>query len=206
MNSGHTAERVYDAVKRRILTGAYRPGERIEVAALAQQVDSSATPVRDALHLLVGERLIETRSGDGFHLPQIDAPALNDLYEWSAQVLLQALRSWKADHGPDAQSTGNQTDADPGEVAGGLFARVGALASNAEYRREIQSINDRLYAARIAEAAVLLDWRDEIAILQVELERGNVPVLRRLIVAYHRRRKRAVMETIRAFHHLGSSI
>jgi DNA-binding GntR family transcriptional regulator len=203
MNSGPTAERVYDEVKRRILTGAYRPGERIEVAALTQQVDSSATPVRDALHLLVGERLIETRSGDGFHLPQIDAPALNDLYEWSAQVLLQALRSWETGHGPEAQNISDLTDADAGEVAGRLFARIGARTGNAEHQREIRSINDRLYAARIAESTVLSDWREEVTALQVEVERGNVTALRRLIVAYHRRRERVVMETIRAFHQLG---
>ena len=92
MNSGAVAERVYGAVKRRIMSGVIRHGERIDMATLAQELDSSATPVRDALHLLVGERLIETRAGDGFQVPQLDAPALNDLYQWNMDVLLQLLR------------------------------------------------------------------------------------------------------------------
>jgi DNA-binding GntR family transcriptional regulator len=195
MNSGPTAERVYDTVKRRILTGSYRPGERIEVAALAEALDSSVTPVRDALHLLVGERLVDTRTGDGFHLRQIDVPGLVDLYEWNRQVLLQALRSSRAGTDPPAQDSGGD---DAGTMTGRLFACIGMCSGNIEHVRQLQSINDRLHAVRNAESVILRDWREELAALRHELEREDAPAVRRLIGAYHRRRGRIASELVRA--------
>jgi len=49
MNSGQTSERVYHAVKDGLLSGVYRPGERLEPALLAHGRSSSATPVRVVL-------------------------------------------------------------------------------------------------------------------------------------------------------------
>jgi DNA-binding GntR family transcriptional regulator len=201
MNSGATAERVYDAVKRRILTGAYQPGQRIEVAALAEALDSSNTPVRDALHLLVGERLVETRAGDGFHLPQLDAAILRDLYRWNAQVLLQALRG-SAGHRPHMSNRGKPDADDPAEAIGSLFARIAHRAGNVEFVREVRAINDRLHAVRIAGSGVIRDWKEEIATFDAELERDNLPAIRRLIVSYHRRREHLVLEILRALHEL----
>lgn len=201
MNSGATAERVYDAVKRRILTGAYQPGQRIEVAALAEALDSSNTPVRDALHLLVGERLVETRAGDGFHLPHLDAAILRDLYRWNAQVLLQALRGSDR-HRPHMSSREKLDDDNPAEAIGSLFARIAHRVGNVEFVREVQSINDRLHAVRIAGSGVIRDWKEEIATFDAELERDNLPAIRRLIVSYHRRREHLVLEILQALHQL----
>jgi DNA-binding GntR family transcriptional regulator len=203
MNSGATAERIYDAVKRRILTGGYRPGERIEVMALAQALDSSVTPVRDALHLLVGERLVETRTGDGFHLPQLDTPALSDLYAWNANLLLQALRNWDPMDRPAPESLRKSDDADAAVAITALFASIAARTGNAEYEREIGSLNDRLHRARIAESTLIRDWREEIASLRAAFDQADVAKLRRALNAYHRRRRRKVTEIIRTLHQLG---
>jgi DNA-binding transcriptional regulator YhcF (GntR family) len=197
MNSGAVAERIYGAVKRRIISGAMRHGERIDIAALAQELDSSATPVRDALHLLVGERLIETRAGDGFQVPQLDAPALNDLYQWNMDVLLQLLRR-KTDSGTQGRDANEPAAEDAGDMVGSLFARIAARSGNVEHAHAIGSINDRLHAVRIAEASVFPDWREEIAGLSAEIQRDNVPAMRRLIMHYHRRRARCVTDIVRA--------
>jgi DNA-binding GntR family transcriptional regulator len=202
MNSGATADRVYVAVKQRVLKGAYQPGERIEVAALAEALDSSNTPVRDALHLLVGEHLVETHPGEGFHLPHLDVAPLTDLYRWNAQLLLQALRvSMRRQEGLAGARDLEGTD--PSEVTGHLFARVAHRAGNAEYGREIRSINDRLHAVRIAGSAVIHDWCQEIYEMSEALDRGSIPALRRMIVSYHRRRERLATEILRALYKLG---
>jgi DNA-binding GntR family transcriptional regulator len=203
MNAGATAERVYDAVKRRVLAGAWRPGERIEVAALAEQLASSNTPVRDALHLLAGERLVETRAGDGFHAPLIDAPMLTDLYDWNTQLLLQATRRW-IPAGATAELRMIPLRVDAAGATKAAFARIAARTGNVEYQRVIDSASDRLHAVRIAESAVIADWRPEIADLEAEIEADNAASLRRLILAYHRRRARIVMETLRALHQTGA--
>lgn len=196
MNSGATAERVYDAVKRRVLTGAYRPGERIEVAALAEALDSSNTPVRDALHLMVGERLVETRAGDGFHLRHLDVALLHDLYAWNAQVLLLSLRGLASRHAERPATVDPKSD-DPGDVTGEQFAAVARRGGNIEHLREIQSINDRLHAARLADSKVIADWHDEIRAIAAKIEANDVAALRHLIISYHRRRQRLAIEILR---------
>jgi DNA-binding GntR family transcriptional regulator len=202
MNSGATSERVYDAVKQRLLKGEYQPGERIEVAALAYALDSSNTPVRDALHLLVGERLVETRAGDGFHVPHLDVAQLTDLYQWNTHLLLQALRIVARNEAEDVRDQAFESD-DPAELTGSIFARIAQRPTNAEYVREVGSINDRLHAVRIAESDVIRDWREEVAQIANELDRNCMPALRRMIVSYHRRRERLATEILRALHQLG---
>lgn len=200
MNSGATAERVYDAVKKRILKGAYGPGERIEITALADALDSSNTPVRDALHLLVGERLVETRAGEGFHLPHLDVAQLTDLYRWNVQILLLSLRGGA--RGPANWSNAvDSVPENPAQRAGALFARIARRAANPELLREVQSINDRLYSVRLAEANVIADWAGEITILTTETASDDLQQLRRSIMAYHRRRQRLATEILRATYH-----
>ena len=67
MNSGPTSERVYGALRERILANVFAPGARLDPAVLASELASSVTPVRDALHLLAGEQLVEVRPGDLIH-------------------------------------------------------------------------------------------------------------------------------------------
>jgi len=199
VNSGATSERVYDALKRRILTRSYRPGDRLEPVALADDLGSSATPVRDALHLLTGERLIETRPGGGFYLPLIDEPALEDLYGWVAQLLLLALRKW-----PDSamrSATGKSVDdTDAASAAADLFGRIAGQSGNIEHALAVHSTSDRLHAARLAEAGLFDDWRDELAQLEAVFMAGDLPLLRRRLVAYHRRRHRAAAMIVRTLY------
>lgn len=197
MNSGATSERVFDALKRRVIAGVFRPGERLDPARLGEDLHSSATPVRDALHVLVGEGLVETRTGDGFHLATIDAPALEDLYEWNAALVLLALRAWPANWRPPAEG-GDDPGALVNQADARLFARVATGSPNAEHQRSIRSVNDRLEAIRIAEDSVFPDRSSEIEQLAILVERGDRMALRPAIAAYHRRRRRAAAEIVRA--------
>src|SRR3546814_6150334 len=86
MNAGLTSERVYEGLRQRILDREFRPGDRLDPSALAEVLNSSVTPVRDALHNLTGAGLVETRTSEGFNLPQIDEPGLQDLYAWNAEI------------------------------------------------------------------------------------------------------------------------
>src|SRR3546814_4258715 len=62
MSPGATMERVYIELKARAMRGEFAPGERLDPAVLARNLEVSATPVRDALHRLSGERIIDSRS------------------------------------------------------------------------------------------------------------------------------------------------
>lgn len=93
MSPGRTMMRVYGALKTRILAGAFEPGERLDPARFAPLVGTSRTPVRDALHRLSGERLVETWEDEGFRQPFVHEPAIRDLYGWANDVLQAALRA-----------------------------------------------------------------------------------------------------------------
>lgn len=199
MNAGATAERVYDALKRQICGGAFRPGDRLDAATLADSLHSSVTPVRDALHLLTGEGLVEARANEGFHLPPLDAPALQDLYSWNAELLDLATRSWSAEPGDLSAALAAQDAVTVAAATASLFAAVGRRSGNFEHRRAIGSANDRLHAVRLAEFALLDDVGDELAAISAAMS-GSAAAMRKLIGGYHRRRRRAAANVVRTLY------
>ena len=72
-----TRDRVYRAVRDRLISGAYQPGEKIKIRPLAKALGTSTTPVREALLQLVS-------AGALLHDPQrsVRVPVLTpDEYE-----------------------------------------------------------------------------------------------------------------------------
>lgn len=196
MNSGATSERVYDALKRQIVDGGYRPGERLDAAMIGEALSSSVTPVRDALHLLTGEGLVATRMSEGFHIPPVDAPGVEDLYVWNGEVSIVAVKGWPA--APQAPIAFTIADY-PDQVAQ-LFDGIAHRSGNAEHRRTIASLNDRLRPVRMVEGIVLPGCGDEIAALAVLLDRPDRSALRVALVRYHRRRRQHAAELVRALY------
>ncbi len=196
MNSGQTAERVYDAIKLRIRNRAFRPGERLDPAPLASELMSSVTPVRDALNRLTGEQLVETRTSDGFRLPPVDEPWLKDLYDWNLEVLMLAIRAWPGRIEPPVRPR----EADPALLVASHFHAIGERSANAEHCHQIENLNDRLHAVRLCEGAVLDDATSELAAIGAAIHDDRRAGLRRLVVGYHRRRRRAAAEIVRALY------
>jgi DNA-binding FadR family transcriptional regulator len=198
MNSGATAERVYDTLRQRIMGHGFRPGARLDPAALAETLSSSVTPVRDALHLLTGEGLVTTRTGDGFHLPAIDEPGLVDLYAWTAEVLGLALGGWPrgGTRLPSPTPAGEHDDVAARTAM--LFRQIASRSANVEHQQAIASLNARLHAVRTVEPHLLDGSSDELDAIEAGLSAGVARDLRRLVVAYHRRRRRHAAEIVRA--------
>lgn len=191
MNAGATSQRVYHDLKERILAGRYRPGDRLEPAQIGDLLTSSATPVRDSLHVLVGEGLVVTGLSEGFHVPPIDAPALEDLYRWNNEVLSLAARSGA---GPLPASAA----ADYAEATAQLFAAFAARSPNAEHRRAVASLNDRLHAVRVAESTVVPACAAELDGLAETLASGDSRAAQAALARYHRKRIRHAAEIVRA--------
>lgn len=199
MNSGATTDRVYAALKRRVMNHEFRPGARLDPAVLAGSLSSSVTPVRDALHMLAGEGLVEARVSDGFHLPAVDEPGLKDLYAWMNEVLSLALQGRVSGRttvdAPEAAPLGTAA-----ERAADLFARIGAQSSNTEHERAIRALNARLHPLRVVEPHVLKDIEEEVQAIAECVAAGDVADARRLIRTYHRRRKRSAAAIVRALY------
>jgi len=204
MNSGATAERVYDALKRRLMMREFRPGERLDPAALAETLSSSVTPVRDALHMLTGELLVETRTSDGFHVPSVDEPGLKDLYDWMSEVLVLAIRASRRNElGPPSPAASSVASGQSADRAAELFAMIGRCSRNAEHHRAIVSLNMRLHAVRTVEPFVLEGIESEVDALAAAAAAGDWRETQRLSLAYHRRRRRSAADIVRALYRAG---
>lgn len=206
MTSGATSGRVYDVLKRRVLEREFRPGDRLDPTTLSETLNSSVTPVRDALHSLKGEGLVETRTSEGFYLPHVDAPGLQDLYGWTAEVLSLAIKHWhtKPPDGDNPSPTTEMAAAETAQAAADLFAGIAHRSRNVEHRRAVASTNDRLHAARLAESKVMTGIQDELAAITAALVRGSTSDVRVLLASYHRRRHRAAAEIIRTLYRNGT--
>ena len=198
MNPGQTAERVYDGLKERLLSGAIVPGERLEPARFAEDLASSVTPVRDALHRLAGERLVELRTSDGFHLPLVTEADLRDLYGWNAEVVGLAVHSWpRAATAPRADTLA----ADAPRALAMLLEAAGQRSANGEHVLQIAGCSDRLAAARVAESRVLDGVEAEIRAMALAFDNGTPADFLKLVRACNRRRATAVPAIVRAIYH-----
>lgn len=74
-------ERTYEHLKSVILSGRFRPGERLAEEHLAEELGVSRTPVREALHKLEQEGLIEPLESRGFCIPQDSPEEVEDLFD-----------------------------------------------------------------------------------------------------------------------------
>lgn len=197
--AGATAERVYEALKTHVLRGAFRPGVRLDPAVLADQLASSVTPVRAGLNMLVGEGLVETGTGEGFHVPLLDEPALKDRYAWNAEILGVVLRR-AADRALAAHPA---VDADSAVArVAGLFLEIARWSPNQEHARAISLMNDRLHAARVAESSVLADIDGELDGIAGAVGQMDGRLLRPMVTHYHRRRVRAAATILRKLYRM----
>ncbi|HEY1775756.1 MAG TPA: GntR family transcriptional regulator [Solirubrobacteraceae bacterium] len=65
-------ERVYEAIRGRILDGAYAPGERVVIDEVAEEFKVSGMPVREAMRRLEAEGLVVYRPNAGPRVTPVD--------------------------------------------------------------------------------------------------------------------------------------
>jgi DNA-binding GntR family transcriptional regulator len=71
-------QRVYEAIRERILSGAYGPGFRVVIDALAVELGVSALPVREAIRRLEAEGLVVHRPNAGAQVAPADPGVFED--------------------------------------------------------------------------------------------------------------------------------
>ncbi|OCP37457.1 GntR family transcriptional regulator [Ensifer sp. LC163] len=82
-NIDRAAENLGDAayrqMKERIIRGVYRPGHKLTVRAVAQELDVSTTPARDAINRLASEAALVYAGPKTVVVPILDAKALQEI-------------------------------------------------------------------------------------------------------------------------------
>ena len=74
------AEFAYDTLKRRILDNQLPPGAMLSEVALAQKLNMSRTPIREALKMLMRDDLVEIRDGVGTFVKSATQKDIEDAY------------------------------------------------------------------------------------------------------------------------------
>jgi len=83
---------VYEALRRSILSGDYRAGDRLRESTLAEALGTSRTPVRDALRRLHGDGLVELTPHRGARVTGLGSSGLADVFEIRAVLEGYAAR------------------------------------------------------------------------------------------------------------------
>jgi GntR family transcriptional regulator, rspAB operon transcriptional repressor len=118
--------RVYEDVKRDLLDGAIRPGERIPDAEICARLGVSRTPVREALLSLEREGLVRIVPRQGYFAAEISATDILDAYDvrFVIEPIVAAMAATKI------------TDAELEEVR--ALAQISADESDAGLARAIE--------------------------------------------------------------------
>lgn len=77
-------QRAYDVLRGNILAGVYAPGAKLSEVALAESLQASRTPIREALRLLARDGLVEVSPHRGARVVRWDTDDLEDLFSLRA--------------------------------------------------------------------------------------------------------------------------
>lgn len=83
---------VSERLRHDIVTGAFAPGSRLGIKALCDRYGKGNSPVREALHRLAGERVVEFIGQRGFRVPPLALDDLDDLTALRSLIETAAVR------------------------------------------------------------------------------------------------------------------
>lgn len=93
MDVPHTlATSIYGRLRRDILRGVFRPGERLRLDALCDRYEIGATPLREALNRLSAEELVNREEQRGFRVAPVSLSDLAELTKTLCWITELALR------------------------------------------------------------------------------------------------------------------
>ncbi|MDP3083013.1 MAG: GntR family transcriptional regulator [Rubrivivax sp.] len=150
---------VFNTLREMAISYQLKPGERVSEIELAQRLGVSRTPVREALTRLVTDGFLQP-SSRGFMRRPLDVQETLDLYEARVAIERECLRL-ALERASDAQiddtlaslQRSQRVPADaPVETLVELdemfHLRIADMAANAELRRMLSSLNERIRFVR----------------------------------------------------------
>lgn len=191
-----TFDRVYAAIKQRLRRGAYRPGSRLEPSALSDELNASVTPVRDALHRLTGERLVEAPRHEGFRVPMLTEPLLRALYSWHLDLLLLASAKHRAVRADPLQAEQQSSQSTVHQRQAALFDALARRTGNPELVAALEDLSQRLEPVQRLEQFFLDETEAETDEILRAIRAQDSKALRQALVRYHRRRQKIVPELL----------
>lgn len=156
------ADQAYEVLRQRILSRSLKPGERLSVPVLAQELGLSRSPVREAVQRLVSDGLGTERPRQGAVVASVDPRQLSHLYQVRAALegLAASLATAAADPGlvpalqecTAAQATafaaGDEVAIIRADIA--FHGRLLRAAANPELTRALDPVLGRVAVAMLA--------------------------------------------------------
>ena len=87
------ADQAYDGIKKRIFDFDLMPGDRLSESDLAQQINVSRTPLRQALQRLQHEGFVEAIPKVGWLIPPLSFEKFDELYDFRVLIECFAVRA-----------------------------------------------------------------------------------------------------------------
>jgi DNA-binding GntR family transcriptional regulator len=92
MDTGTLSDRVYVALRERILSGEFPPGTRLNLTHLANELEVSNTPLREALARLERAGLVELVPYSGPRVRALSAEEVSDIFDVRIELEAPAVR------------------------------------------------------------------------------------------------------------------
>lgn len=164
-----TVERTYCQLKEMAANYAFKPDSRLNESELSKRLETSRTPLREALNRLVAEGFLTFRSGQGFFCRSLNPAEIMDLYEARAAIECEAVKlaALRADPGEltalkDLLEQSHAEEYQPGTSAVRLVdldeefhLKLTALSGNSEMVRLLENMNGRIHYVRLIDLKTL---------------------------------------------------
>lgn len=175
---------VADALREAILTGQFKPGDRLPEPQLAEMFGVSRNPIREALQVLSNEGLVEISPRKGARVPLMSYNELTETIELRAELEgLSARYAARHCHGDTRQALAKLLD-DGNNAAGRgnlaelqivndrFHAELGQAAGNRYLAEFMRSLRDRTYWLFSTQAAVRAEhsWQEHASILSAVID------------------------------------
>ena len=153
-------DRVYQAVKSMAARFELKPDERINETTLAKSLDTSRTPLREALNRLAAEGLLAFKTGKGFFCRSLGPKEIMDLYEVRLTIERETVRL-ACERATDeqiaelldyvSQVSPSYEDIDELQhvyIDEGFHIRIAKMSGNVQLVRILDNINSRIHFVR----------------------------------------------------------
>ncbi|QZY56198.1 GntR family transcriptional regulator [Crassaminicella profunda] len=84
-------DQVYNIIKENILNGNFKPGEKLQEKKIAEQLNVSRSPVREAIKELIGEGLLESIPNKSISVKKLSKKDIIDVFEFRTVIEKYAI-------------------------------------------------------------------------------------------------------------------
>ncbi len=187
---------IFDVLKARIIGWEYPPGYRLTEDTLCNEFGVSRIPVREALHMLVENDLLDRIPHRGCTVKQLNLGEINELYEVRLALELYAVEHLArngmasiahAELEKHWQQLGQTND--PATLSGEFMARqderfheaLATATGNHSLLAQLRQINERLFFTRMSDITtrerLTTTCRQHLDIL-AQITQGNIAAAR----------------------------